>query len=405
MVFATATVAVALLASGGGCELAVGDTVPDFACEPNTPDNCPPNTVCDPHRDQCVQSCTVGGCLGGMQCDVNSHLCADASVQPMTDAAGIDQEVDAWFLDSGSPAPEAAVDTSVADTSTVEEATVPDAPGGDSGSCTGLMCKCVGNIACDSHICADQLTVGSGLYAAAGGANFCTKPCCTSADCDANTVCYATATGGSYCVLPAWLGRSAQVGAALGGASCSANGNCRSGLCANNSCADTCCSTARSSAECGNGTSCSFGTFPGVPTFDQGFIAYCGQGGTGQNGAMCNFGDECESTLCYRSSCQNACRNTPDCGGLGYTCGYYRDSMNNATIYAVCAPTRNNSAPQGSDCTSDSDCASDFCDPTSSKCTDVCFADADCTASGWRCRPEQIMLQSGGSASVLCCGP
>jgi len=340
-----------------------------------------------------------------MQCDINSHLCAlaDVSVQPPADTGGANPSLDAGPLDGS--VGEAAVDASMPDAAPVEGATMTDAGGGDSGPCTGLMCKCVGNIACDSHICADQLTIGSGLYAAAGGANFCTKPCCTSADCEPNTVCYATSTGGSFCVLPTWLNRSTQLGAALGGESCSDNTNCRSGLCAGSTCADTCCSTSQSTKECGGGTTCGLGTFPGVPTFDQGYVAYCGQGGAGTNGATCNFGNECESTLCYRGSCQNACRNTPDCGGLGYTCGYFRDSTNNATIYAACAATSNSSAPQGSACASDSDCASDFCDQASSKCTDVCFADADCTASGWRCRPEQITLQRGGSASVLCCGP
>ena len=341
-----------------------------------------------------------------MQCDMNSHLCAlaDASVQPMTDSGAADQGLEATSFDSTGS--ESTVDVSVADTSSGEEATMTDAGVGDSGPCTGLMCKCVGNIACDSHICADQLTVGSGLYAAAGGANFCTKPCCTSTDCGAGTVCYATSTGGSYCVLPAWLQRSTQLGAATGGATCSGNADCRSGLCSGQACADTCCSTAQSTKDCSSGTTCSFGTFPGVPTFDQGSVAYCGQGGSGTNGASCNFPSDCESTLCYRGFCQNACRNTPDCGGGGYTCGWYRDSTSTATgVYAVCASTSNGSAPQGSSCISDSDCASDFCDQASSKCTDVCFADGDCTASGWRCRPEQITLQRGGSASVLCCGP
>ena len=39
-------------------------------------------------------------------------------------------------------------------------------------------------------------------------------------------------------------------------------------------------------------------------------------------------------------------------------------------------------------------------------CTDVCFANTDCTAvTGWRCRPETVAVSGGGSYSVLCCGP
>jgi hypothetical protein len=34
----------------------------------------------------------------------------------------------------------------------------------------------------------------------------------------------------------------------------------------------------------------------------------------------------------------------------------------------------------------------------------VCFANSDCTKTGWRCRPEQVQLSTGGSYSVLACG-
>jgi hypothetical protein len=44
-----------------------------------------------------------------------------------------------------------------------------------------------------------------------------------------------------------------------------------------------------------------------------------------------------------------------------------------------------------------------FCDPTAKVCTDICFADTDCK-SGWRCRPEMVSPQGGGSYSVLACG-
>jgi hypothetical protein len=38
------------------------------------------------------------------------------------------------------------------------------------------------------------------------------------------------------------------------------------------------------------------------------------------------------------------------------------------------------------------------------KCTSVCFTNADCTTSGWTCRPEQVTVSGGGSYSVLACG-
>ena len=46
-----------------------------------------------------------------------------------------------------------------------------------------------------------------------------------------------------------------------------------------------------------------------------------------------------------------------------------------------------------------------MCSTTTNECTDVCFANSDCTKSGWRCRPEAETLQGGGKFEVLACGP
>jgi hypothetical protein len=398
---AAAASALATVLAAGGCELAIGDAVPAFACDPG-PDTCPENTVCDPGRHQCVASCTVSGCPGHTQCDPATRLCVmvDSSVGPTTDAPMDNVTDSSGESDTSVPLADAGGD----DLAPTEEG-ASDVTAGESGACTSLLCKCVGNAACDSHICADQLAVGTGLYAAAGGASFCTKPCCTSADCDGTTVCYAT-SGGRYCVLPAWLQRSPQLGTAIGGQSCSGNASCRSGLCVGNACADTCCSTAQSSSQCGGGTSCSFGAFPGTPTFDQDYTSSCSQGnGTEPNGNNCNFSSDCVSNRCDSPGiCRDACRNTADCG-QGYACGYSRDRTSNS-VFAACFPTQGGgSTPQGGPCQSSSDCLTGFCDPTSTQCTDVCFGDADCSSvSGWRCRPEQITVQGGGMADVLCCG-
>jgi hypothetical protein len=74
-----------------------------------------------------------------------------------------------------------------------------------------------------------------------------------------------------------------------------------------------------------------------------------------------------------------------------------------AGVTAACLPGAGHSA-DGASCSNDSDCLSQFCDPTSNQCTDVCFTNADCTKSGWHCRPEQVQLSTGGSYSVLLCG-
>ena len=82
------------------------------------------------------------------------------------------------------------------------------------------------------HCRAGELTVSTPLYMANNSTNFCTKPCCTTADCDSSTVCFATGAGGNYCVNPTWIGRTATFGTATGGAACKVDSDCRSGLCA-----------------------------------------------------------------------------------------------------------------------------------------------------------------------------
>jgi hypothetical protein len=394
-----------VLAASGGCELAIGDAVPAFACNPG-PATCPDGQVCDPESHQCVLFCTVTSCPGSMQCDFGSHLCgagdasvSDASADNLTDAP-VEQDGSVPLGDTGSGDDTAPQDGSA------------EMNQGDTGACSGVMCKCSGAASCiDSHICADQLTVGPGLFMAAGSAAFCAKPCCTSADCDPTTVCYATGVGGNYCVLPAWLQRSTTLGTSVGGQMCSGDANCRSGLCANGMCADTCCSTPSSATECSAGSTCSFGTFPGAPmdasaVFDQNYTAFCsGAGGTGTNGSPCNFSSDCASNRCDPRTriCRDACRNTSACTGGGFACEYRLDSMTNS-VFATCQLS-NGMTPMGGACLQDGDCQTEFCNPMGNVCTDVCFGDSDCTAvQNWRCRPEQLALQGGGSAAVLCCG-
>jgi hypothetical protein len=217
-------------------------------------------------------------------------------------------------------------------------------------------------------------------------------------------VCFATAAGGNYCVNPLWVGRAVDFGAKVGGTSCAANAECRSGLCAGSKCADPCCST-NATASCAPGTSCRFGNFPGATSFDKSYVASCGSAGSGANGSTCNVPSDCKSELCdsnFNGNCRNACRNTADCGSASVSCAYIVVTGNNG-IVAACFPQAGNAA-EGATCTQDSDCQSQFCDPTAKQCTDVCFANSDCTKAGWRCRPEVVTVQAGGSYSVLACG-
>jgi hypothetical protein len=416
---AEVAIAMAILL-GGGCELGVGDEVPPFECV-SAVGACPDGQVCAPAQHRCVLlagTCLATGCAADMTCDPDTLECARAdaglitgeadSEAPADSSPGADDSsrMDGSALadattdgptDAGdggdSSAPEADASPDVSSDapgdgaeSGAADASADTADGG--GSCRGLACRCSGATDCASGLCGDQLTVTSDLYQAAGSASFCTQPCCTSSDCDPTTVCFGTGAGGSYCVPPAWISRATAFGTKAGGAACSADSDCRSGLCATGGCADTCCSTARAAAECGGNATCNLGAFPGIG-FDTHYVGFCGAS------AACPFGSPC-----------TACRQTADCSGLTPTCAYLVAAavgVGSSQIVAGCTATATGAGTQGSPCSANGDCVSAFCDPVAMLCTNVCFADTDCTM-GWHCLTELVSQNGGGKYSVLRCG-
>jgi hypothetical protein len=400
-----------LVTAGGGCGLIIGADPPAFTCE-DGPGACPTNQVCDtshtPHH--CIVSCRMSGCDDGFQCDTSSGLCtaddgggSDASTDVAPDAS-----TDGSAEDSADGTGEGALDAP-----TTPDQVGPDADGGPEAGCRGIGCPCASNASCDSMLCADAPTVGSAVFNAAGGQSFCTAPCCTSAECSGTSVCFATGQGGNYCVNPAWIGRTVPTGAALGGAPCMSHAQCRSGWCNTTStggaCADTCCATS-DMVQCQAGTWCQFGAFPGGVAFDKSYVGYCATGGFGGNFSPCTMNSSCQSELCDTTTqygCLAACRSSANCSGARESCVYLPRSNppnppNPPAIVAVCYGAAG-MATEGAACTKNSDCASQFCDP-SQVCTDVCFANSDCPKAGWRCRPEQVKVGDAG-AVVLACGP
>jgi len=392
----------AIVAGAGGCEFAIGDTVPAFYCTGGT-ESCPVGQVCDLSKNKCVVSCVKAGCGLEQHCDQGTGFCTDVPDGGGMPEVGID-----------GPGPDV---VDVADTMPIEEdsgSMVETGPDTTSNCPGGILCSCGGASQCTSQVCADSLAVGTALYNAAGKSSFCTQPCCTSSDCPVPTVCYATGQGGDYCVNPAWIGRATPAGNTAGGGNCGRNADCRSGLCSSSFCVDTCCSTPSGTTECTGGDTCQIGTFPGSGTVDQNYAAYCGYspGQTGADGTSCNNNSTCASNLCVlfmgeaSSHCRDACRSDADCTGND-TCVYVvTTQMSTPTpIVAACAPPAGNVA-MGTACDMTTNCKG-FCDPTAMKCTAPCFSDADCSAvSGWHCRLESIALssQGGGSYEVLACG-
>lgn len=408
-VAAFTSVLVAVLGATGGCEFAIGDTVPAFYCN-GGPSPCPAGQVCDMTNDstshQCVPDCSRVGCSAGKVCSTSGStngLCVGPTPDGGMPEVGVNETSDQDAAD--------VVDSMM----TEEEASPPTDTGSDTMSnCPGgILCSCSGNSDCTSQLCVGSLSVGNGLYAAAGSKNFCSQPCCISADCPAPTVCYATGQGGNYCVDPAWIGRTSGSGGKQGGDTCQLARDCRSDLCdGSGHCVDTCCSTGQAANECAGSDTCTFGNFPGATAIDKNNVAYCGSGGSGAGGSSCFMNSDCQSYLCAAAMgqssqhCWNACRNSSDCTS-GYSCEYVIPTMTTpAPIVGACYPTQGSLAI-GQTCDPMNDMCKGFCDPTSSKCTEVCFTDADCsgTVGGWRCRDETVAVQGGGSYSVLCCGP
>jgi hypothetical protein len=382
----------AIVAGGGGCELAVGDSLPPFTCLPGAANTCPAGFVCVPATQECESRsglCTPTSCGAESVCDSQTLKCTpiggstgDDGQSPDASTAGGDAGVS-----SGSDATNEANARSDGPDGTGQAQSEAGSTPDGSTSCRGVGCSCTGGAACDSNICAASQTVTNDVTQADMGNFFCTQPCCTSADCPGSSVCFATGAGGNYCVLPAWLGRTTPtLGVRAGGAACTSNKDCRSGLCASSMCADTCCSLANAAAECATGTTCRFGTFPGL-SFDTHAAAFCGPVTACTGGFQCN----------------HPCRSTAECGA-GQACYYLPANLPNKDINAACT-TGDGPGVEGSKCSTDFQCASNFCDTTTMECSDVCFADTDCTVDGWHCRPATVVLASGGSDSVLTCGP
>jgi hypothetical protein len=380
-------VCAAAVAVVAGCELVVTDTVPAFSCLPG-PGNCPAGWTCAEATRQCVR------------CDPSVTDCADDRADATVDTAdGSVTESDGGVGDDGKAGSDhGQVDGAVVDAGGGDDGAVNGGVVDSGGPCRGLTCRCSGGSDCASGICANPLTVTDTVYTNAQSAGFCTRPCCTSADCDSQTVCFGSGAGGNYCVAPEWLGRNTNLGQAVGGATCHGHSDCRSALCASGTCADTCCSGAQSSGQCSAGVVCRIGAFPGLPNVDGGAsgdahaTAYCGAPvGTKPNGIPC--------------------RNTSDCVGAQLACYDSPTTIGGRDIVATCILSTGKGA-LGASCQSNDECQSNFCD--SNACSDVCFSDSDCEAAaplrmGWHCRPEMVAVQNvggvgGGSYSVLCCG-
>ncbi len=269
--------------------------------------------------------------------------------------------------------------------------------------------SCSGNLACTTGICTDPAELGAGT--SVGSVATCTKPCCTSADCDPGSICWGAGTGGNYCLDATTAGRSAP-GTASPGESCTANTDCRSGVCTGDRCEDTCCMN----SDCSNGTSCAVTTTFGGQNLTLACVVPSGNAGSNQN---CDSNPQCASGFCAGyiattgtrsetiNACAQPCCNSNQCGSLeGDQLLCYDDYLppsGSGPVVPVCDNPQQEpgTGGVGSACPNGAaDCFSNQCLP-SGYCTDVCCTDADCnSAPGWVCRPTQI-----GTGTFLRCVP
>jgi hypothetical protein len=336
---AGAGVSVGLLVS---CQVIVPGDVPTFQCVGSDPSSCPSGLACDPERGICVSPNEVGE--GGVDGRVPFDTGTD--VKPSKKNLG-------------------------------------DSCGTDSDCVTGLLCG--SSTLLTSAITRDQQAL-------------CTKSCCTSADCPANFVCYATGTGGNYCAKVTLARDSTQTtGNAAAGASCSSGSDCRSGLCTKNQCMDTCCSD----AACGNGTVCQYTSqvegpiVAGQPSKHDAWMCAPVTEQDASAGTTCGANPQCANENCALMSvggthrCSPTCCSAADCASASpalatSVCAY---GTGNGDFLKWCKDLNSSGSVEGQNCGVKEDCQSLYCDSSTHKCGRPCCVDTDCK-TGEACKPS-----------------
>lgn len=335
----------ALLAAtlgGAGCSLIVAGDVPEF---------------------QCID--TTSSCPTGLHCDEASQRCVAADIIVPPDGPEEDAPVD----------------------DDVKEAGGPDV---DASGPHLLGAQCRVDVECVSKLCGTSTILTTGITKSTGP--ICTSPCCTSAECPSSFVCFNGGTGGGYCVPAALAQRTPPTsGGKTGGAACTANTECRSGLCdgAPKTCLDTCCA----GADCGGTSTCRLKTVKiPAPSHEVWSCAAPESGATGAPGDDCSgSAPSCASDACIgfgSQICRPSCSNTASCRTIpGFTSGHCLYGYSGNDYFKFCfVGTTAADAPAGAACADPSECQSDYCDAELKKCANVCGKDADC-APNEACRP------------------
>ncbi len=339
---AVASVAVGFLI---GCQVIVGGDVPEFTCAGSDPGACPAGMTCDTQAGRGVS----GAAEGGMDRIVPSGDAADAA------------------NDRDDRPPES----------------------------FGKVCS--GSDDCPAELLCGTVTLLSDTIITSGVDEFCTKSCCSSADCPSSYVCFGAGTGGNYCVPGALLGK-ANLGTAAAGAACTGDGDCRSGLCREDRCVDACCTN----DNCETGSLCRKAISDSPPlkkgtwacgAFVRDASLPIGESCSGPSGLGCPEGNCCENRNCA-TVCRPPCCTTAQCLGHGgnlAACAYATIAQTNGGQTRFCIDRAAvGDLPVGAACTSNSLCATYLC--IEQKCAEPCCVDSDCAADEV-CKPSQNFLR------------
>jgi hypothetical protein len=201
-----------------------------------------------------------------------------------------------------------------------------------------------------------------------------------------------------------------DIGAGAVGGSCGRNDDCRSGFCLRDFrftgnvryCSDFC----GADDYCGGGTVCANLGDTGVCRRDS--------GGTGFNGT-CTFDAQCEKGACVEfgpgnTRCTDICCANSDCAG-GFHCGVEGTGspgpIGGVDTVPVCMPDAggNGGRQAGAACSSNDECAGEFCDAALGVCVDVCCNDSTCPL-GLTCEDVLVnvdLQDIGGQSFVRMC--
>ena len=246
--------------------------------------------------------------------------------------------------------------------------------------------KCLASVECKAPgTCYFTGTLTSAIIDGKDGKGMCSTPCCTSADCPRDLVCFAPGNGGKYCVPGATLKR-ATAGAKNAGEQAAAATECRSGAIANGRCSDTCCLD----TDCKGGSHCQVGSVEGHVAL----TCVDWPGSKRQDGTCGSGGSQCASGVCenvsifYTDRCLDFCCNQSQCGTLlagtlnptPCTCIYDFPNQNvNEPVPRCYVGSTGGSGAPGDTCAKNDDCVAGFCaNLPNGFCASPCCKDADC---------------------------